>query len=1144
MSAEPAAPRAVKDPFYRQLLAGLEGHLDDQTFEAAVCDLLRDAFPSLVPIPGGSDRGMDGGIADAEGEAFPLVCTIRKDVIGNLSTSLDSILASGKTQRKVVLVTSRALTPKRRSNLEKRAAEKGFALIQVFEQRALADRLYRSSRWLQELLGLTGAPSALSAVPLTRRPLVEIPLIGREKELEWLNSTSGDRLISGQPGSGKTFLLTQLVRERGWLFLVSDDEAAIAAALRDQQPGAVIVDDAHTDPSRLDRLRHLREEQGAKFDIVATTWPGEKDAVLSALGSPAESQVLKLELMPRRDIKALLEHLGIHEQETGPALVCELIEQAANKPGLAATLALVWLRGEWQNLMQGKTIDQALIPLFEERVGQKARGFLASFALGGSRGLSLQAVASAYGLDLLEAQERAARLAAGGVLKEAGRGTLVVEPRVLRAALVRSIFFPDEGPALPCEALLAVAHAGAAAEVLAEAMLRGAKVPSGVLRNALLRADPREEVFQIAPRAWSLAAQVSSADAEWVIEHYPGGLVDVARAALEAAPDMAITRLLETEAVSGEAPSFQTRPLSLLSSWVQQVEISSASEALWRRSILARQAKAFLAKGGCPEVGIRALLAALSPRLQGSSLDALGESVLERHAVLPGDTLRAIVELWEEIRAILPPLDSKTWPHMSNFLWPWLYPRNAARGLSIPAESEDLMRSFAVQVLTDLSLQANGRPGIGAGLVELARRIGLQLPIAIEPVFSLLYPDFSTRRKKPPTVEAIELEELAEEWQAEPPETVAGRLATYEAEATIIGRQGSLSTADLCWRLASRAAAPEQWFEAFVSRELPGRYVEPFLSAILSARKPGWDAIALRSLDSGTAELLAFDLLLKEPDLPDELVQATMVRAPQFSNSVETLALNRKLPIPTLLILLRHSDPDVALAAAVGEWNAELQGEVRPEVRSEWREAILRAGSSHSREGQSRAADDYWLAAILAADPELSLEWWQLRARENLLPDLLTPMDSLSASLCCLSLEQRRVLLGDLPACSDLRDLLPAIVDRREDLFAALLLLPRPEYFHLYALQGKPDASWADLASLAVKHGYSVREVAGAAFLGHHTTRGSGLDYWQNWETAFGALESDPRPEVREVATEGKKIALAHVESSLEKQRKFDLHGW
>lgn len=144
----------IRDPFYNDIVKRLGRRLDPELFERCTTDLLRDEWPTLVPIRGGTDAGMDGAIADDQGPAFSLVCTTAKDVIGNLTRSLDSYLRDDGSRRQVVLATSQELTQRRRRNLEKRAEEKGFVLNQVYDQAAMAVRLYRDPAWCLELLNL------------------------------------------------------------------------------------------------------------------------------------------------------------------------------------------------------------------------------------------------------------------------------------------------------------------------------------------------------------------------------------------------------------------------------------------------------------------------------------------------------------------------------------------------------------------------------------------------------------------------------------------------------------------------------------------------------------------------------------------------------------------------------------------------------------------------------------------------------------------------------------------------------------------------------------------------------------------------------------------------------------------------------
>ena len=72
----------IREPFYRKIIEGLHARLDPELFEQCAADLLRAIYPTLVPIPGGKDAGMDGVVAspkevglirEACGEDFAIV---------------------------------------------------------------------------------------------------------------------------------------------------------------------------------------------------------------------------------------------------------------------------------------------------------------------------------------------------------------------------------------------------------------------------------------------------------------------------------------------------------------------------------------------------------------------------------------------------------------------------------------------------------------------------------------------------------------------------------------------------------------------------------------------------------------------------------------------------------------------------------------------------------------------------------------------------------------------------------------------------------------------------------------------------------------------------------------------------------------
>ena len=339
----------TRDPFYQEILNRLTGKLDPEIFEACVSDLLRDTYPGLVPMCGGNDAGMDGAIADGENEPFPLVSTTQKDVIGNLTNSLNSYILANRKRRKVVLATSQALTPRRIQNLYNRASELGFILINVHTKEDIANRIYHSPKWCLELLGLTGRPPALSLFPKSDRPLLNKKLIGREADLAWLQETQGHRLLIGQPGSGKSFLLHRFAIENGSLFVVDEDREEIANGLRSQEPSILIVDDAQIHLPLLSDLKHMRQELGAEFSILASCWLGDKDIVSTTLNVP-ETSIHTLDLLTRSQVVEVIHDVGLG----GPVdLIREIVDQAEGRPGLAATLANLCLRGGVKEVVLG-----------------------------------------------------------------------------------------------------------------------------------------------------------------------------------------------------------------------------------------------------------------------------------------------------------------------------------------------------------------------------------------------------------------------------------------------------------------------------------------------------------------------------------------------------------------------------------------------------------------------------------------------------------------------------------------------------------------------------------------------------------------------------------------------------------------------
>ena len=1136
----------IRDPLYRQILERLGEELDPYVFQDCVCDLLRDVFPGVVPISGGKggDRGMDGAIADGEGEAYPLVVTTGADLRRNLESSIDSYRRQGGTRDRVVFATSREISPSERRKLEEAARAKGFTLLQPFDRRAIAEHLYRNSRWLRELLGLSGEPSALSALPPRPRPLLEIELVGRKDDLEWLRNTSGHRLLVGEPGSGKTFLLYQLAREGRGLFLASDDSTAVANALRELEPAAVLVDDAHLDPERLIRLRHLRTEIDAGFEIVAATWWSARDRVAEALGSPAETQIHTLEGLTRNEVVEVYRRAGVEIPDEG---MRELVDQAANNPGLAITLAQLVLRGEYDALIRGEALSKAVTAVFDGLIGERATPVLAAFAIGGDSGMSMDAVAQALGLGIVDARRIASGLAAGGVLREASATALAVRPWQLRAGLVARAFFSDT-PALdlPWKGLAELAPSrDEVTQTLILAACRGTRVPERVLRDEVTRSTSR--------RVWQSLAHVDKAQAEWVLDHYPGDPVDVLEAILDQSPEAALPRLLaaaEQEPRSGWPAADRLAPLR---AWLREVPPDDEiAGSIQRREITVHAVMAYLAAGGCDDIGVQALCSALSVPRESSSRDpGMGHRItIPLGDALPPSMIPEFRRLWDRARDALPPISGPAWGEFRSLLREW---SQARLGSGRPAEVK-ARQEFAAQMLRDLAARSVGKPGLLSELQKAANRLDavqLDLRLELDPTFELLFDDDALATDEERAGREIELAALAATWARLEPAKALTSFRALEGEAREyrshlnfwqVRRFGSL--------LAAAVDRPELWLVTAFETEQGFALTEAFLRRTAALRRPGWENAVVRCLSVDRTAWSATEVMLQMEEPPEHLLKIALEKATAFPQLVETLAVGRRLPATTVLRLLRHPDWRIAATAAIGEWNARPQGEVRPEFQEAWRAAILRARSADCDAEPTNDSLDFWLGAVLGSDADLALDWLRSRlAVERELPRTILSEETSSHSVFALAVrslspDQKRRVLAELPPLPIADDLLTLMIGRDTELYGALLKRAQLARYHLAPLHGRPDPEWSEMADLALQHGASPEAIVETSYNVPRFLAGSGVDYWKSWKTAFQPLLADSRPGVREAGRLGYERAVQEIEKSAAWWKQVERNGF
>ena len=1115
----------IRDPFYQQIIERLEGQLDPELFERCAADLLRDGYPTLVPIRGGQDAGMDGAIADGEGRPFPLVSTTGKDVIGNLTRNLESYRKHGGTRRKIVLATSQKLSQKRRNNLYDRADQLGFILLQVFDQAAMATLLYRSPEWCLELLNLSSNTAPLSVVPRTARPLLSQPMIGREADLLWLRALTNDGLLVGQPGLGKTFLLYQLAMEGKGLYVISDDRREIAAAIRAQQPGVVMVDDAQIYGDLLLNLKQLREETGAEFAILASCWPGARDEIIEILNL-SEARVHKLSLLTRDEIVQVIEDTGLHDPI---GLLREIVNQAEGRPGLAVSLAHLCLQGSMQEIALGDALSRSIMHFYRPLIGPRASPILAAFSVGGDSGMKTEVVASALGLSLVEVWEAVNKLASGGVILEIDQRRLAVRPPALRHALVRDTFFGGANSLQVEPLLMQCPDMSEAALTLIGAAARGATVPKELLIGVLERAD--------SARAWTQFAWLGREEARWILEHYPKKTV-TAQPVLYRAPDAAIPVLLEAS-IGDQRPLHSTieHPLRLIEDWVHAAP-PKTGQGFERRKILFESIRDWLLAGGDSNVGIRAFQSVLSPQFRYVTTDpGMGNTGTIHYGYPSLDELIAIQGLWTNVREVIRKVEIAQWEPIRRIVEAWAYPGRV--NTHIPSQMYDTMRSLAGQMLRDIVSIGHQRFGIVHWAKQIAEQLDVDFEIPLDPDFEVLYPkeDLENWRKVEKKQGYI-VRRLADAWSACDPVPIARKISRIEKEAQLADIRWPRWTPFLCMRIAEQTESPSEWAQAMVEANATSDLLLPFLRKAAKQQELDWVELAANFLHKPTHKAAAISLILTLSAPPEHLLADVLKELDGFSQFVESLCLRNEIPENTVGKLLRHEDTAIASAAAWGEWYADPERSVRDTLYQDWRHVVVNI-----------AEKGHWLCEILKEDSSLAYDWLQAYVVKQRWQSLgYQTKDPVEVAVSALDVDERRVILlqlADIQPDYGAAELVACLVDDNIELYQELLSDERLKQFHLVTLSGYPEGIWTEKAKLAIDAGYSFEAVVHAAWspVSMFVESGKESIKWTSWAERFEALCSSEDVLIQKLSKVGMSMAIAHRERALEWERTEAIYG-
>ncbi len=1112
-----------RDWFHQQIVERLARPLDRDLFEECAADILRADFSTLVPICGGQDAGMDGAIADGQGAPLPLISTTAVDVLDNLRKSLKSYRDKPGARDSAVLATSQELTQKRRQNLEAEAKKFGVTLFQIYTRSAIAHRLYREPRWCRALLGLTGDPPALSSVPVSSRPLVGDRLVGRQEDLEWLRQTDGDRILVGQPGSGKTFVLHRFAQEANGLFLVSNDMGRVAEAIRQDQPAVIMVDDAHSNLELLSKLRHIRTELEADFHILAACWPSERNSVQHRLEQPS-SQVHELPLLTRDEIVEVVKLAGV---EHPTQLVREIVNQAEGRPGLAVTLTRLCLQGDVRDVVLGDALKREVYGAFGRRLGSETVDCLAAFAIGGDSGMSWEEVANLLGKPPIDVRSALINLADGGLIRDVREGFVSIRPEILRHALLRDVFFHGPAPLSIGPFLQAVPDITESARTLIGASRIDADVPDDMLLTTLKRVD--------SVKAWEEYAWLGRRESENVLNERRDLVIELAHPLLWHAPERVLPVLLD-KAIGDKRPLHSTvhHPLRSIQDWIKNVHPSRAL-SIPRRRVLLEAVQKWLASGRDRDVGAEALAIAFYPAFQCHEIDAgAGMTWTLTSGTLPLDQLEQVFTMWVTACECLHLYPPENWSPICTLVQSWIYP-GANGPFSPPTETYNRMIEIAQEMLKDVIAIAHEHQGVLYWAREIAHNLHLDLEIPLEADVQVLFPfegyDHENRDSLR-RAQGAQVRRLADSWSSQDPAETAARLIRIRGEMKSVPHVWPDYLSTLCDELAQRVASPTRWARQMVDIGCTPDLVFPFLAHAMRQRETGYEELLRNQLASQEHRLGAALVILRTEQPPTVLLDRALDSISGAEKHIHTECMCGRVPEFNVLQLLRHADSKIAGAAAIGEWQAEPRERVRNTLHNDWRAAIIR-----------ETCHTYELRKILRADSELAEEWLMARLDDES-DKLYINADVVDAAVAALNIAARRRVLSSLPESHVIGRLVKALVEENLELYELLLDNPRLRAFHLYPLEGLGGETWIRMAKMALDCGYPHASVVGAGFTCTEVWSGKESQKYQWWIDRFQRLCAHEDCDIRRIGEEGLKIAKARQDWALQRERNEEIYGF
>ena len=1057
------------DDLFDQIKDRLSKISDGNAFEEFASFSLTETIPGFAPVNGPGDFGRDGEVPTDDGAA-PAICTIEEDVIGNMARTLTSYMKSGGKARIAYVVTSQALSNRKKQNLREKAEGMGFTLGPIYDAEYFINELYKHPDWRLKLLGISGEMPALSKTPLSTRKSLDVPIVGRDSEIAALEGIAGDILVTGQPGSGKTYLADDYAKKHNGLFVISDDLSKIAEDIRKKSPDCLVIDDIHSKPVLLTGIKHIRTELGLSFRIIGTSWTSDETDIQNAM-EISSTNVVNLKQLTRDEVLEVVNACGLERAPND--LKREIINQSKGKPGLAITLSYLCIEGDWQKVFNGDSLYSLVVNAFKGRLGKDITALLSFIALGGDSGIGLSKLSQISGRPITEVKAVLDELAFGGILSTKDDGNVSLEPDALRYPLVRELFFA--GPsALKFEDYIEhYPNTDNVIETLLVTALKGAELDS---ERVLPYLDTN-----FSNQTWVYYGSLGETEAEYVASNNKAAIIAVPHPLLYRQPKLAMRELIYAAAEDHrELHSYPNHPIRVLKDWVEGGRPGYNNESIERRTALIKVIESVVNEGYPDEKTVgRAIAAALNPHYEKHETDpGVGKSISFIQSYLSPEEFKGMHPVRETASRIYSKLSSdQAFTEILEVVHDWVYNSQNVHPDYLK-KIEAPKKEVAEALLKDLQAATVGHHLIQRHIRESGTDLGIDIQIDVPQEYEVLFPYESRSLRREAEVMARHseaLKQLAKNWANENLEQVAKRLNSLNEEANATNTRYPNNLSTLVAEINSEVSENDlvEWASHLLGTGTAMLTVNVAIK-IAEVKPRGYQAILEAMLEKETHRVSAVQAILLHLKISDEekLFAAVQPYLSQFDETINTLCLRSEISTENELFVLDNVDENAAVKICGGIAHQYLKKQMPQELREKWENAILGNSTKDYR-------TTHELEHLLTTNTELVLPWFKskLNLKHEDKYGFYFHIDNIAQrTIEHLSNEDKNELLSLMDSSDSNYSLVTILVDGNVDRYKVLLTNQEAKSLHLKPLSIYAE-NWVDFAQAALDAGYTKGEI-------------------------------------------------------------------